>query len=87
MTIEAIIITRYVATCDKCGRKFSPQPRKSMSERDLAWHECGVHRKEHDSTGGYRGILGGYNVHCVCGEHYVTDDPDAPFSCPKDGNL
>jgi hypothetical protein len=55
-----------------------------MAEAELRGHRCGEHRRQYDSTGGYRGILGGWNVYCVCGASYVTEDPTEPFACPKD---
>jgi hypothetical protein len=84
MSIQEVKVTRFVATCDDCGRKFAQVPRLSMANADLAGHKCGEHRQAHDSTGGFRGILGGWNVYCVCGVHYVADDPAAPFACPKE---
>jgi hypothetical protein len=44
----------------------------------------GEHRREHDSTGGHRGILGGYMVRCVCGESWVSQNPSEAFMCPAD---
>lgn len=41
------------------------------------------HRPRHDSTGGYRGILGGFNENCVCGAHWVRDDLAEPWQCPR----
>lgn len=84
MTVQEIPSTLYKAVCDDCGRAFFPRRRKSIAEWDLKDHECGVHRQAHDSTGGYRGILGGWNVSCVCGERWVDHDGNTPFRCPKD---
>jgi hypothetical protein len=76
-------VKRYTAVCDSCGWKSSPNPREVYAEHDLDIHKCGDHREAHDSTGGFRGILGGYNRRCVCGSHYISDVPDE-FRCPKD---
>lgn len=82
-TIEAVPVTRYRATCSTCDRKFGMNT-KQGAEWDLRTHECGVHRQQHDNTGGWRGILGGWNIRCVCGARYVTEDDSAAFHCPKD---
>jgi len=84
MSVEEVQVTQFIATCDTCGRKFGRVPRRSMAESDLRTHKCGEHRREHDSTGGFRGILGGWNVSCVCGAHWMTENPSEPFACPKD---
>ena len=77
-------VRRYTAVCDSCGRRFYEQSSLSAAEWDLKSHKCGEHRQAHDSTGGYRGILGGWNVSCVCGEHWVDHEGNTPFKCPKD---
>lgn len=84
MSIETRTVLRYYAVCDDCGRRYASQPRETMAEADLRDHKCGEHRQEHDSTGGWRGVLGGWNVHCVCGARWVTEDPSEPFKCPND---
>lgn len=78
------VVRRYTAVCDSCCRRFYERARRDAAEWDLKTHKCGEHRQAHDSTGGYRGILGGYNVSCVCGEHWVDHDGNATFHCPKD---
>lgn len=74
---------RYIGICDNCGWKTNSVWKESVAERDLSWHKCGEHRQKHDSTGGYRGILGGFNMRCVCGEGWVVDDLSVGFHCPK----
>jgi len=34
------------------------------------------HRLAHDSTGGFRGVLGGWNRSCICGWHGVDQEVD-----------
>lgn len=80
--IEERKVTRYTPTCEKCGWRGNTSYRRSYAERDLESHRCGEHRQAHDSTGGFRGILGGYNVRCVCGERWVADAGE-PFRCPR----
>lgn len=77
-------IVRYRATCDTCKKVFPEAHNERAAEWDLRSHNCGEHRPEHDSTGGYRGILGGFSVRCVCGSRWVVDRPGTPFSCPDD---
>lgn len=81
--IEERKVTRYTPVCPVCGWRGVSVVRRSYAERDLARHPCGVHRESHDSTGGFRGILGGYNRRCVCGERYVSDAGE-PFACPRE---
>ena len=80
--IEEVKVTRYRAVCDHCGRRFGLGSSQS-AEYDLRTHECGEHRRQYDNTGGFRGILGGWNVSCVCGESWVVPDPSTPFACPQ----
>lgn len=82
MSIETKLVTRYVAVCDSCGRRFGSVASEGMAEWDLRTHKCGEHREQHDSTGGFRGILGGWNRDCVCGAHYVSETESEPFKCP-----
>jgi hypothetical protein len=42
------------------------------------------HAEEYDSSGGYRGILRGRNISCICGAHWVATDSRVPFACPND---
>jgi hypothetical protein len=83
MTISEKQVTRYYPECDACGWKGSPSYRREMAQHDFDRHPCGRHYQAHDSTGGFRGILGGYNVYCVCGARYVDYD-GSPFHCPRD---
>lgn len=82
--IQESKVTMFAAVCDDCGRTYGRHPRRIMAEDDLARHECGVHRQQHDSAGGFRGVLGGWNVSCICGKTYVTQNPSDPFHCPAD---
>lgn len=82
-TIEAVPMTRYRATCYTCDRKFGLNT-KQGAEWDLRTHECGTHRQQHDSTGGYRGILGGRNITCICGARWVCFEDGTPFKCPNE---
>jgi len=86
--IEEKKVTTYTAVCDTCGKIMGRRYRKTLAEADLHNHRhlCGKHYQQYDNTGGYRGILGGWNVYCACGEHWVTDNPSEPFKCPKDPN-
>lgn len=87
MSIHEIPTTVYKAVCDTCGRSYEPRRRRALAASDLIRHECGVHRREHDSTGGHRGILAGWNVRCICGEAWVEDATGKPFKCPKDTSI
>lgn len=80
--IETKAVTRYTPVCEECGWRGHSSHRREYAERDLDSHPCGEHRQAHDSTGGFRGILGGYNVRCVCGESWVVDGGE-PFTCPR----
>lgn len=44
----------------------------------------GYHRSLHNSTGGHRGILGGYTVECVCGAKWVEEASTKKFECPRE---
>lgn len=81
--IETIKTVRYRPKCDKCGWHGTPNRFENHARRDLDRHPCGEHREAHDSTGGFRGILGGRNRFCVCGAHYVSHFDEA-FKCPRD---
>lgn len=75
--------TRYQASCDNCDWAGSKHFRKSMAEHELGQHKCGEHRPTY-GDGSFRGILGGFNRDCVCGAHWVTDEPGlGTWSCPK----
>lgn len=82
--IEAKRVIRYTFTCETCGYNGGSRARRTLAEADEQVHAltCGRHFEAHDSTGGYRGILGGYNRYCVCGAHYVTENIDE-FKCPR----
>lgn len=82
--IETRKLTRYRFVCEECTYKSILYQRTEDAERDERRHECGVHREEHDSTGGYRGILGGYNRHCICGARYTSESGMEKFQCPRD---
>lgn len=81
--IEEKKTTRYRPVCDSCDWRGDSGYSRKHAEYDLRNHKCGEHREQHDFTGGYRGILGGYNRYCVCGERYVSEALDL-FKCPKD---
>lgn len=82
--IEKKVRTRYVYVCDDCGWKGDETSTVEYAARSERGHRCGEHRQQHDSTGGYRGILGGYNVYCICGARWTTQTPGEPFACPKE---
>ena len=85
--ISTSAVTRYTPVCDDCGWKGSPSPRREIADRDLSFHKCGEHREAPNSTGGYRGILGGFNRYCVCGARYVSEGGNEVFDCPRnEGN-
>src|SRR5690554_5007992 len=83
--IETKRYTRHVFVCDECGWRGDPERTKEAAQRDGDTHSsrCGQHGEEYDSTGGYRGILGGYNRRCICGARYISELGE-PFACPKD---
>lgn len=84
--IEERKYTKYIPSCETCGWKGDPNPRRTYAERALESHPCGKHYEIHLNNGGYRGILGGTRRECVCGSSYITHEYNAPFICPRLSN-
>lgn len=82
--IETRKVMRYRALCDNCNWSGDWLYNEQYATQALSRHKCGEHRRVHDSTGGYRGILGGWNVRCVCGAAWVVQNSSEKFKCPMD---